>query len=72
MAYRLYLPKEWVDDPVRRKKAGVPAELKFATKPEIALQQLEELLAQGAPKYCVLADAGYGVNYEFRRNCSAS
>ena len=67
VAYRLYLPKEWADDPVRRKKAGVPAELKFATKPEIALQQLEELLAQGAPKYCVLADAGYGVNYEFRQ-----
>ena len=67
VAYRLYLPKEWADDPERRKKAGVPAELKFATKPEIALQQLEGLLAEGAPKYCVLADAGYGVNYEFRQ-----
>ena len=67
VAYRLYLPKEWVDDPVRRKKAGVPAELTFATKPEIALQQLEALLAEGASKYCVLADAGYGVNSEFRQ-----
>ena len=66
VAYRLYLPKEWAGDPVRRKKAGVPAEVKFATKPEVALQQLETLLAQGAPKFCVLADAGYGVNQAFR------
>ncbi len=71
VAYRLYLPKEWADDPVRRKKAGVPAELTFATKPEIALQQLEALLAEGAPKYCVLADAGYGVNHEFRQRLTA-
>ena len=67
VAYRLYLPEEWADDPVRRKNAGVPAELKFATKPEIALQQLEALLAEGAPRYCVLADAGYGVNQAFRQ-----
>lgn len=67
VAYRLYLPKEWAQDLVQRKKAGVPAEVKFATKPEIALQQLERLLTQGAPKYCVLADAGYGVNQAFRQ-----
>lgn len=62
VAYQLYLPKEWAQDPARRKRAGVPAKMKFSTKTEIALRQLEALLAQGAAKHCVLADAGYGVN----------
>ena len=48
VAYRLYLPREWAEDPARRKKAGVPDDVEFATKPEIALQQLEALLAEGA------------------------
>lgn len=67
VAYRLYLPKEWAQDPERREKTGVPADIGFATKNEIALQQLETLLAEGAPKYCVLADAGYGVDQAFRQ-----
>jgi len=67
VAYRLYLPKEWAQDRERCRKAGVPAEVRFGTKTEIALQQLETLLAEGAPKYCVLADAGYGVNQRFRQ-----
>ena len=67
VAYRLYLPKEWAQDRERCRKAGVPAEVRFATKTEIALQQLEILLAEGAPKYCVLADAGYGVDHAFRQ-----
>jgi SRSO17 transposase len=66
VAYRLYLPKDWAEDSERRRKTGIPADVKFATKTEIALQQLETLLAEGAPKYCVLADAGYGVDQVFR------
>lgn len=67
VAYRLYLPQDWAQDPERRQKAGVPTEIGFATKNEIALQQLETLLAEGVPKYCVLADAGYGVDQAFRQ-----
>jgi SRSO17 transposase len=67
VAYRLYLPKEWAQDPERRRKTGIPADIGFTTKNEIALQQLETLLAEGAPKYCVLADAGYGVDQAFRQ-----
>ena len=37
VAYRLYLPEEWAEDPVRRRKAGVPEDVGFQTKPEIAL-----------------------------------
>jgi SRSO17 transposase len=67
VAYRLYLPKPWAEDAQRRKKAGVPAEVDFATKTQIALEQLEALLGEGAPKYCVLADAAYGVDQAFRQ-----
>jgi SRSO17 transposase len=66
VAYRLYVPKDWAQDRKRRATAGVPCEIKFATKTEIALEQLERLLIQGAPKHCVLADAAYGVDTSFR------
>jgi SRSO17 transposase len=70
VAWRLYLPKEWAHNAHRREKAGVPTEVKFATKTDIALAQLQALLADGAPKYCVLADAGYGVDTAFRQRLS--
>jgi len=67
VAWQLYLPEDWAKDAVRRKKAGVPEELRFATKTQIALAQLRALLAEGAPRHCVLADAGYGVDTGFRQ-----
>lgn len=70
VAWQLYLPREWADDPARRTKAGVPEALPFATKPAIALRQLEHLLDQGAPRHCVLADAGYGGDTAFRDRLS--
>jgi SRSO17 transposase len=66
VGYQLYLPKDWAADPVRRKKAGVPDEVSFATKPEIALAQMHEALASGVPMGVVLADAGYGDETAFR------
>ena len=70
VAWQLYLPEEWAEDLPRREKAGVPAQLEFTTKPAIALAQIERLMAQGAPKHCVLADAGYGVDTAFRERLS--
>ena len=58
IAYRLYLPQPWPDDPVRRDKAGVPEEIAFQTKPQIALGQIRDALAQGVPPGVVLTDAG--------------
>src|SRR5882724_6576230 len=66
VAYRLYLPQEWTDDPVRRDKAGVPATIGFATKPEIALAQIRGALAAGLPRGVVLMDAGYGADTKLR------
>ena len=70
VAWQLYLPKEWAEDLPTREKAGVPEDVAFATKPAIALAQIERLMQQGAPKHCVLADAGYGVETAFRERLS--
>jgi SRSO17 transposase len=70
VAWQLYLPKEWAEDRPRRDKAGVPQDMEFTTKPAIALAQIERLLEQGAPRHCVLADAGYGVDTGFRERLS--
>jgi len=67
VAWQLYLPREWSEDIARRLKSGIPEDIEFATKPQIALQQLRRLLGEGAPRYCVLADAGYGIDYAFRQ-----
>src|SRR6187431_3782637 len=64
IAYRLYLPKEWTDDKKRRRKAEVPEEIEFQTKPEIAVEQIRAA-AEVAPGV-VLADAAYGSNTDFR------
>ena len=70
VAWQLYLPEDWAADPLRRQRAGVPQELRFATKTQIALAQLRTLLGEGAPHHCVLADAGYGVDSAFRQALS--
>jgi SRSO17 transposase len=58
VAYRLYLPKDWVTDRPRRRKAGVPKDITFKTKPAIALEQLRWACAEGLPRGVVLMDAG--------------
>ncbi|HXK36421.1 MAG TPA: IS701 family transposase [Candidatus Paceibacterota bacterium] len=65
-AYRLYLPEAWAKDRKRRRKAGVPPEITFATKWEIALESIDALTAEDLPRAPVVADAGYGVVTEFR------
>lgn len=66
IAYRLYLPHEWCDDPVRRVQAGIPDTIVFQTKPRIALDQLRDAVATGINAAVVLADAGYGNDTDFR------
>ena len=66
IAFRLFLPETWSRDGKRRKKAGVPDEVSFATKGEIALKQLDWALAVGVRRHVVLVDAGYGDSGDFR------
>ena len=56
IAYRLYLPHEWVDDPDRRAQAGTPNDVVFQTKPQTALDQLRAARAAGIDAAVVLAD----------------
>jgi SRSO17 transposase len=70
IAYRLYLPKDWADDAARRAIAGIPDDVCFQTKPEIALQQLRQALADGVPPAAVLMDPGYGNDSKLRAGIS--
>src|ERR1700677_250424 len=46
-AWQLYIPKGWIDDPERARRAGIPEDLSCETKPQIALAQLREAIASG-------------------------
>ena len=71
VAYRLYLPEAWACDAARRKKVGVPEEIGFQTKPEIALAQIRAAHAAGLPRGPVLMDAGYGPHSDLRSAVTA-
>ena len=71
VAYRLYLPKDWADDSKRRRKTGVPEDVGFKTKPEIALEQITVACKAELPRGVVLMDAGYGCNTDLRAGIDA-
>jgi SRSO17 transposase len=62
----LYLPKEWAQDEARRKEAGVPEEVEFATKPQLARKMLERALTAEVPCKWVTADEIYGGDRRLR------
>jgi SRSO17 transposase len=66
---RLYLPEEWTAGRERCREAGVPDEVAFATKPELAIAMLEQARAARVPFTWVLADAGYGRDPQLRAWC---
>jgi SRSO17 transposase len=69
---RLFLPREWVADRARLERAGVPeAHRAPRAKGEVALAEIDRLLALGLRFGCVLADAGYGNSALFRQALSA-
>ena len=64
--FDVYMPDCWATDPQRRKKAGIPEELAFATKPELAIAQAKRLMAAGIRATWAAADEVYGRCGEFR------
>jgi SRSO17 transposase len=71
IAYRLYLPQAWAGDAARRKKARIPEEIAFKTKPQIALEQIRAACAAGVTRGVVLMDAAYGCHSALRHGVSA-
>jgi SRSO17 transposase len=71
VGYRLYLPQDWAQDDRRRSKAGVPEDICFMTKQEIALEQLRWACEAGLPRGVVLADTAYGSDGKFRAGITA-
>jgi SRSO17 transposase len=72
LALRLFLPESWTSNRARLKRAGVPPEYRTArTKPELALAEIDRVIATGVRFGCVLADSGYGLSAPFRRGLTA-
>ena len=67
--YDVYMPERWADDLPRRRAAGIPDDLEFATKPQLAIRQLERLAAAGLPLAWAAADEVYGRSGAFREAC---
>jgi SRSO17 transposase len=71
VAYRLYLPKAWSEDRARCDKAGVPLDISFKTKPEIALEQIRWACEVGLPRGVALTDVAYGNDSRLRTEMTA-
>ena len=67
IAFRLYLPESWTEDKKRRKEGGIPEEIQFQTKPQIALAQIKKAVEEDVTRGVVVADAGYGVTDGFEQ-----
>jgi SRSO17 transposase len=71
IAYRLYLPQDWVKDRDRRRKTGVPKEISFKTKPQIALEQIRAACEAAVPRGVGLMDPAYGNDANLRLGITA-
>jgi len=71
VAAGLYLPEAWAEDETRRAKVGVPLDVTFQTKPEIALDQIRRMHTAGVAPGIVLADEAYGRSAAFRQGIAA-
>lgn len=71
LSLRLFLPESWTSDEARMIKAGVPEQYRRPrTKPELAIEEIDRVVAAGVRFGCVLADAGYGLSAPFRQALS--
>jgi SRSO17 transposase len=67
LLWRLYLPKEWVEDKERAREVKLPPGTVYRTKTELALEAIDQALAWGLPSLPVVADSAYGNDFGFRQ-----
>ena len=72
VGFQLYLSKDWAEDGTRRDKAGVPLDIGFKTKPEIALEQIRWACEAGLPRGVALMDVAYGNDSRLRTGMTAA
>jgi SRSO17 transposase len=68
LGWALYLPEEWCEDQERRRKAKIPEEVSFETKPELGVGLAKQAAGWGLPKAPVLGDQAYGDNTQLRED----
>jgi SRSO17 transposase len=66
LGWALYLPEDWCDDPARRRKAKIPDDVRFQTKPQLGLGLVEQAAGYAIDRAPVLGDAAYGENTQLR------
>jgi SRSO17 transposase len=71
LGWRLYLPEEWCGDDLRRRKAKIPDDVAFATKPQLAAGVCEQVSGWEIPVAPILADCAYGEDTRFRSRLHA-
>src|SRR2546430_7537694 len=71
LGWRLYLPEEWCEDRERRRKAKIPEEVCFQTKPQLAGGLCADAAAWEIPTAPILADSAYGDDTAFRTKLHA-
>lgn len=67
LVWRLYLPKEWLEDAERAEEVRLPPDTVYRSKTELALEEIDQALAWGLPPLPVLADSAYGNDFSFRQ-----
>ena len=66
LSWRLYLPETWTKNATGRAAAGIPAQVCYQSKTDLALSVIDEALGWGAKAGVVLADEAYGGSFEWR------
>ena len=72
LGWALYLPEEWCEDPERRRKAKIPDDVAFKTKPELGVELIERANGWKVPAAPLLGDSAYGENTDLRRRLDAA
>lgn len=69
--HALFVPRQWIEDPDRRREAGIPEETEYSTKPALALEMMERALDAGVLAAWVVGDEVYGSDGKLRRALEA-